>query len=541
MTASIAPAPPQLWPARTVPVPRQLDVGRRSIRYIPPNIRDPRIHLSSVIITILFIGIGWLGFRLSIAQILVTMAACAAAELAIGYRRTGVFAWPASAFQTATSTALLFRVIGTENGDYWSMRGWHLFAIVGVAGVLTKYTIRFRTGHVFNPSNVLLVIAFLVLGSERVEPLDYWWAPFGWPMAAAYAVIIVGGLVICGRLRLLGLSAALWISLAAGLGLLALADHTMTTRYSLVPISGAHFWWIIMTSPEIMIFMFFMITDPRTVPDGRVARVAYGLAIGVVSALCIAPWQTEFGAKVGLLSGLVLVCMSRPLFDRYLPAVGSADDDPVRFVRRAFGRRRVVASATVSIVFLTALITVAGLPARVTDATAPPELAQVSATPVDPATFPDVMIDPEVAGISAGLATQDGARDLVAALAWNLQVEAEAVAHGDRGLLPAVTDGAVLHDLEAVIDANGPTGARTVPSYTFDTLALTIVFPGGFQRGPNAGVRATGTVEEVVVSADGAVIERSERPFESTFALRVTTDGRWLHTTMLPYDVPGGG
>ena len=134
----------------------------------------------------------------------------------------------------------------------------------------------------FNPSNIALVAAFLVLGSERVEPLDFWWAPFDWPMLAAYAVIVIGGLFICSRLRLLGLGAALWVSLAAGLAVLALADHSITTRWSFTPITGAHFWWIIMTSPEILIFLFFMITDPRTVPCGRVARIAYGSAIGVV-------------------------------------------------------------------------------------------------------------------------------------------------------------------------------------------------------------------------------------------------------------------
>ena len=82
-----------------------------------------------VILTILFIGIGWLGFRVSVAQILVTLATCAAIEVATTYRRTSLFIWPASALQTATSTALLFRVIGTENGDYWTLRGWYLFAV----------------------------------------------------------------------------------------------------------------------------------------------------------------------------------------------------------------------------------------------------------------------------------------------------------------------------------------------------------------------------------------------------------------------------
>jgi hypothetical protein len=66
----------------------------------------------------------------------------------------------------------------------------------------------------------------------------------------------------------------------------------------------------------------------------RVARIAYGTAIGVVSAVLIAPWDTEFGAKVGLLSGLVIVCTARPLFDRYFPAVGSEEDHPGRFLVR---------------------------------------------------------------------------------------------------------------------------------------------------------------------------------------------------------------
>ena len=86
----------------------------------------------------------------------------------------------------------------------------------------------------FNPSNIGLVVAFLVLGSSRVEPLDFWWAPFSVPMALAYVVIFAGGLWICGRLRLLGLSLALWLSLAAGIAVLAADgphhDHTMVVH-----------------------------------------------------------------------------------------------------------------------------------------------------------------------------------------------------------------------------------------------------------------------------------------------------------------------
>ena len=40
----------------------------------------------------------------------------------------------------------------------------------------------------------------------------------------------------------------------------------MTARWHLGPISGFSFWWLLVTSPEILVFLFFMITDPKTDP-----------------------------------------------------------------------------------------------------------------------------------------------------------------------------------------------------------------------------------------------------------------------------------
>ncbi len=70
----------------------------------------------------------------------------------------------------------------------------------------------------FNPSNIGLVVTFIVLGSTRVEPLDFWWAPLNSWMIAAYTVILVGGLLITRRLRLLAVAGTFWITLAVGLG-----------------------------------------------------------------------------------------------------------------------------------------------------------------------------------------------------------------------------------------------------------------------------------------------------------------------------------
>ena len=252
-------------------------------------------------------------------------------------------------------------------------------------------------------------------------------------MALAYVVIFAGGFWICGRLRLLGLSLALWLSLAAGIAVLALTGHSITTRWSFTPISGWHFWWIIMTSPEIFIFLFFMITDPKTVPSGRVARVVFGGLLGVVCALLMAPWGTEFGVKVGLLSGLAVMCAARPLLERRLPAKGSPDDDvSLFFVRSSRDGGAWRAGDGRSLADRRGRAAGAGprAPRRPSQPPPPDRWPTSTRRRCRPSrstrTWP---------GSSASLATPAGAQELAATLAWNLQVEAEALATGDASLL----------------------------------------------------------------------------------------------------------
>ena len=114
-----------------------------------------------------------------------------------------------------------------------------MFAAVAGLSLLSKYVIRYRGSHVFNPSNIGLVVAFIVLGSSRVEPLDFWWAPLNVWMLAAYAVIITGGLLITRRLHLLGLAATFWVTSMVGLGILAGSGHCMTARWAFAPVCGS--------------------------------------------------------------------------------------------------------------------------------------------------------------------------------------------------------------------------------------------------------------------------------------------------------------
>ena len=307
-----APATREVAPGPAAPEPPAKPAGRtvqifgRTYPFSGPSIRDPRLHLAAVIISIHFLGQIALGFRVSVPQILVAILVCAVIEVGWTLHKTGTLVWPASAMLTGSGVALILRLSDMQSNDHWTWRGWYVFALVAGLSLLTKYVIRYRGSHIFNPSNVGLVAAFLLLGSTRIEPLDFWWAPFdGW-MVAAYLIILVGGLLITARLHLLGMSAAFWLTLAVGIGVLAASGHCMTARWSFEPVCGAHFWWVIVFSPEILIFLFFMITDPKTSPAGRVARVAFGIGVAMVCTLLIARRVIDLVRRAVLLDAAVV-------------------------------------------------------------------------------------------------------------------------------------------------------------------------------------------------------------------------------------------
>ena len=92
-------------------------------------------------------------------------------------------------------------------------------------------------------------------------------------MALALAIIVGGGLAILRRLHLLVIAVTFWLTFAAAIGVLALTGHAMTASWHVGPVTGAYFWWVLVTSPEILVFLFFMITDPKTTPSGRRGRM----------------------------------------------------------------------------------------------------------------------------------------------------------------------------------------------------------------------------------------------------------------------------
>ena len=150
-------------------------ISGRPYPIVLPSARDPRLHLAAVIVSLQILGQTAFDFRLSIAQILIALGTCAVLEIGIVFGQRRMIMWPASALLTGNGVAFVLRVQGTQHGDWWSLRGAWIYAATAAVALLSKYLIRLRGAHVFNPSNIALVLCFLILGSGRVEPLDFWW------------------------------------------------------------------------------------------------------------------------------------------------------------------------------------------------------------------------------------------------------------------------------------------------------------------------------------------------------------------------------
>src|SRR4249919_1595131 len=118
-----------------------------------PKLSDARLHLAAVIISLQVLGQVAFDFRLSIAQILIAIGTCAVLEIGIAFFRQHVLMWPASAMLTGNGVAFVLRVPGTQHGDWWSLHGWYIFAGTSAVSLVSKYLIKFRGSHIFNPSN----------------------------------------------------------------------------------------------------------------------------------------------------------------------------------------------------------------------------------------------------------------------------------------------------------------------------------------------------------------------------------------------------
>ena len=544
MTESTISSGSIISPGSAISPGRTISLGGHRYPLVLPSIRDPRLGIAAVVLSLHALGQLGLHWPLSVPQILAAILTCAVLEVAITFARRRIIVWPASALLTGSGVALLMRVVGTPADHPWATNGLLLFAGVAAFSLLQKYVVRYRGKNLFNPSNVGLVLAFLVFGNARLEPLNLWWAPLNFWMIAAYAIIVVGGTYVLWRARMLTLSVTFFVAFSILQGILAGTGHCMTANWAFAPVCGADYYRVIVTSPEVLIYAYFMVTDPPTVPSGRVGRIAFALCAAVSTTLLMAPQTDEFGTKVALLGGLTILLVAHPLFDRLLPEARSAQDTLKGFATRLVtggrpGLLRPVASVGTMAVVVAVVgsgVVYAGTPARVAAAPDMTEALNGLTYQVNPETLPPITVNQSVKDWDHEIA--DSAPQLLAVLAQNLDVENQALLQSDANLLTAVDHGDRLAQMQARLQSDSAAGTCVVDVYRFDSVNVTLIVPFGVQTGLSLGFDAHGTVSHETHDSAGKVVSTQSSQFASTFAIRRATGARWLNVAVLP---PGTG
>jgi enediyne biosynthesis protein E5 len=253
------------------------------------RLRDPRIWQILSLGVLLSYGMLVLGFDQKPAGIAVLIGSALMAQALGTWASTWVKnrSWrfdPLSPAITALSLSLLLRTDAT----------W----ILGLAAVLavgSKFLIRIDGKHVFNPANFGIVV-MLLAGQGWVSPSQ--WGSRTW---AAFLFAGLAGLVLT-RAKRADVALAFLGTFFALLFLRALYLGDPWT----IPLKQ-------MQSGSILLFAFFMISDPRTTPDARPWRLAYGAGVALLGAyLVFVRYVPE-----GLIYALCLASPLVPLIDHW--------------------------------------------------------------------------------------------------------------------------------------------------------------------------------------------------------------------------------
>ena len=539
---------------------RAVRIFGREYTVILPSLRDPRMHVAAVLVTLQVLGQTVLGFRLSVAQILICMATGALIEFVVTFFKDSAIMWPASGLLTGNSAAFILRTPGTLHGQWWSLHGIWIFVGVVAISMASKYLIRWRGRHIFNPSNLGLVLAFVALGPKLTEPQDLWWIPPGPWLIVTYAVLVVGGLLIAWELRLLGLELAFMAGFAAftAVALALVPDHCMVASWHVAPMCGRELWQILVTSPELLVFGLFMMPDPRTVPDGAVARVAFGILVAILAVLLIGPTTLEFWTKTAILASLVIACALRFSLARFLSPLEARD-------RQRAGRRRL--SWRLPVALAVALILVGVVPVAADVSTHSPEPAAGLADGSTPTLALNVGTGPAVGSWVSGAAaaalppprnsgpvsasaplwilppiptvtvpsnvvafdksTVGNADKMAHDVVLDLIIESEARRAHDTHLAESGATGDALKEFIDVINGDISGGKIIQKTYSFDKVSLNLYLPKfSSQASRLVGVTLTGTSTFITRDAAGNVVSQSSTPYAKSWGLDTSGTGR---------------
>ena len=253
-------------------------------RHIRADARHAQVAALAGLLAINLATIDFGATRLASA---LAVAACLLTQ-AVASRCVGVaYDWR-SPLITGLSLSLLLR----------AQTPW-VFALAGVIAISSKFLLRFDGKHLFNPAGFAIVILLLANAGVWISP-GQWGAELWFAALAVLLAIVV-----------------LQASRRADIAIFFLASHAA--------LLGARALWLgdplaiplhQMQSGSLLIFAFFMISDPRTSPNSRLGRFAFAFAVAALGHYLAFYMQM----RPALYFALIALSPLTPVIDRVLPA-----------------------------------------------------------------------------------------------------------------------------------------------------------------------------------------------------------------------------
>ncbi len=214
-------------------------------RFLPP----------AFITLILLVGHFSFGILESWTRTLLAITTSIGVELILGKLVVGKWPNVASAYISGISVGILLR-----SPAFWP------YVVCAALAITSKYVVRYRNRHLWNPSNFAICVV-IFLAADTVATLSIQWGNNIWAMLVIWAL----GSTIIWRLRRFHICATYVLSfvLFAALRSRIVGDPFLS---ELSPITG----------PEYQLFIFFMITDPKTTVRSKVGQCGVAFAVASV-------------------------------------------------------------------------------------------------------------------------------------------------------------------------------------------------------------------------------------------------------------------
>jgi len=251
---------------------------------------DPRLYQIGTLASLLVYGMGWLDFDITPVRVVLLLSTVLATQWACDRLAGGAPPFGLSARSALISGLSLCLLLRTNRAELAV-----LAAILTIAG---KSLIRVDGKHVFNPTNGGIVAMLLV--TDQV-----WVSPGQWGAAAFFAVLMActGSLVVNRAAR----SDVTYVFIACYSALLFGRSIYLGEPLT-IPLHR-------LESGALLLFTFFMISDPKTTPDSRAGRVLFAALVA------FGAWYVQFRLfrTNGLLWSLAACSMVVPLINRIVP------------------------------------------------------------------------------------------------------------------------------------------------------------------------------------------------------------------------------